>query len=200
MAKLTELQILRINRINTHTKKMGFGSMLQDLISDSGTVGTAINAVNATAQTLTITTQPIVGDTMTIGAKVYTFVASGTAVADGEVSIGTSLSTAKLAIVAAINGTDTINKAHPLISASTFVVNVCTITALLAGVAGNVAITETFDAVTNVFDAVTLAGGIDGTIGTVGKTIIDDVYLYVCVADNTVSGKNWRRISIGSVY
>jgi len=200
MNNLTELEILRLNRINTHTKKMGFGNKIQELFQDNGIIGTAINAVNATAETLTIAAQPTIGDTMTIGTKVYTFTTPETAITEGTISIGTDLATAKLAIVAAINGTDGVNTAHPNISASVFVVNVCTITPLLAGVSGNVAMTETFTAITNIFSAVTLAGGIDGTIGTVGKLIIDNTYLYVCISDNTVSDKNWRRIAVGSVY
>ena len=200
MINLTASQIKRINYINIHTKKMSFGNLLQELIQDNGATGTAINAVKATPQTLTIDIQPTIGDSMTIGAKVYTFVTVGTATTAGKVSIGTDLATAKLAIVAAINGTDGVNKPHPIVSASAFVVNVCTLTALLAGASGNIAITETFTAVTNIFSAVTLTGGIDGTIGTVGKTLIDDTYLYVCVADNTVADKNWRRIAIGVTY
>lgn len=200
MNKLTELEIKRINFINIHTKKMGLGDKIQELISDNGVVGTAVNAVNAT-KILTLDTQPTIGDTMTIGTKVYTFVASGTATTVGKISIGTDLPTAKIAIIAAINGTDTVNAPHPLVSASAFVANVCTLTALLGGVAGNlVALTETFTAATNVFASVTLTGGIDGTVGTVGKTMIDNTYLYVSVADNTVSDKNWRRIAIGVTF
>jgi hypothetical protein len=197
---LTELQIQRINNININTKKMGLGTMIQSLIEDNGVTGTAVNAVNATAGTLTITAQPTIGDTMTIGTKMYTFTTPALAITEGKISIGTTLATAKLAIVAAIMGTDTVNTAHPLVSASAFVVDVCTITPLVSGVSGNVALTETFTATTNIFSAVALAGGINGTIGTVGKTLIDATYLYMCIADNTVSGKNWRRISLGSVY
>lgn len=200
MNNLTALQIQRINNINIHTKKMGLGTMIQSLIEDNGVTGTAVNAVNATAGTLTITAQPTVGDTMTIGTKAYTFTTPALAITEGKISIGTTLATAKLAIVAAIMGTDTVNTAHPLVSASTFVVDTCTITPLVSGVAGNVALTETFTSTTNIFSAVALAGGINGTIGTVGKTLTDATYLYICVADNTVSGKNWRRIAVGSVY
>jgi hypothetical protein len=114
--------------------------------------------------TLTMDTQATAGNTMTIGTKVYTFVPSGTANADGEISVGTDLPTAKLAVVAAINGTDGVNTPHPLVTAAPFAVNVCTITALVGGVAGNaVATTETFTPTNNVFSAGTLTSGADCT-------------------------------------
>lgn len=107
--------------------------------------------------TLTVDTQPTNGDTMTIGSKVFTFVPNGTANADGEISIGTDLATAQANIVAAINGTDSINTAHTLVSAAAFATNDSVITALVGGVAGDsIASTETFTAGTNVFDAATL--------------------------------------------
>jgi len=48
--------------------------------------------------------------------------------------------------------------------------------------------------------AVLLAGGIDGTVGLLDDALIDASYLYRCVADNLISGANWRRISLGSAY
>jgi hypothetical protein len=219
---------------------------------------------------LTIDTQPTSGNTMTIGTKVYIFVPDGTDTADGEISIGTNLTTAQENIVAAINGTDEFNVAHPLVTASNFVANVCTITALIGGSSGNsIVSTETFTAGTNVFDsatlnggtdcsaanaitalvaaitaldtqgvgavdgagdtidltadtagdagndiavaetmangafagaAVSLAGGVDGTVGSEHAFLVDSNYLYFTIADNPVSGKNWRRVSVGAAY
>ena len=120
-----------------------------------------INASTTKAtNTLTIATQPTVADTMTIGTKLYTFVANGAARVDGGISVGTNLASAKLAIVEAINGTDSVNTPHPLVSASAFNVNACTITALIGGTAGNaIATTETFFTAGNEFSAVTLETG-----------------------------------------
>lgn len=254
------------------------GTDVYEFLTDSAqSVSVATNIpVDITANvskatgTLTIDTQPISGNTMTIGTKVYTFVPVGTDTADGEVSVGADLAGAKLAIVAAINGTDNINTPNDKASAATFVANDCVITALLGGSAGDsIATTETFTAVTNIFTndllesgadslapsaitalvaaitasdtqgvgavdgdgdtvvltadvagivgnaiiigedtingvftggAVKLAGGVDGTVGTVLETKVDASYFYVCVADNTTAGSNWRRISVGSVY
>lgn len=254
------------------------GSDVYEFLADTEqTKTTSTNiAVNITANTtkasgtLTVDTQPISGNTMTIGTKVYTFVPVGTANADGEISIGADLAAAKLNIVAAINGTDAYNTAHPLVSAAAFATNDCVITAKVGGVAGDsIATTETFTAGTNIFASTTLgsgadcsatnaitalvaaitandtqgvgaadgtgdtveltadvagvignaiiigetlangsfagaatllSGGIDGTVATVNTSMIDATYLYRCVADNAISGKNWRRVALGSAF
>lgn len=112
--------------------------------------------------TLTIDTQPVSGDKMTIGGKVYTFVPVGTDTADGEISVGTDLETAQANILAAINGTDENNTAHTLVFVFEFVENASIITALVGGTAGNaIETTETFTAVTNIFAADALATGTD---------------------------------------
>lgn len=113
----------------------------------------------AVSNTLTIDTQPTAGDTMTIGTKIYTFTADGTAADDGEIDVGADLADAKTLIVAAINGTDGINDASAFVTAAAFVGDVCTLTAI-AGVAGDAVVcTETFTAATNVFAAANLATG-----------------------------------------
>ena len=133
-------------------------------VSAGNTAVDITSHTTASQGTLTMDTQPTAGDTMTIGTKVYTFTADGTAAADGEIDVGSDLADAKTLVVAAINGTDGINTAHPLVSAAAFSTNDCVITALVGGTAGDsIATTETFTAVTNVFDAATLgtttAGG-----------------------------------------
>lgn len=116
--------------------------------------------------TLTVDTQPTVADTFTIGATVYTFVAVVDANVAGEVSIGADLPGAKLAIVAAINGTDGYNVVNPYATASAFAGNVCTLTAKVLGTAGNAVVTtETFTAVTNIFNGVVLGTTTAGAAG-----------------------------------
>lgn len=164
---------------------------------------TPINAV-ASQGTLTMDTQPTVGNTMTIGDVVYTFTTDGTASAEGEIDVGTDVADAKTLVVAAVNGTDGNNTANPYASAATFVGDDCVLTALVKGVAGNAIVTtETFTAVTNVFDGGTLGTtttGVDGTVGVAGESAYDASYLYMCVATNTIADANWRRISLGSAY
>lgn len=222
----------------------------------------------ASSGVLTLAAQPTAGDTMTIGEKVYIFVPVGTDTADGEVSIGADLAIAKTNLVAAINGTDGISEPHPLVSASAFAVNDCTITALVGGAAGDlIATTETFTSGLNIFAAITLGSGVDctaakavtalvaaitaddtqgvsATDGT-GDTVVltaevgasgNDVSVsttmanasfgdaatelsgglngtvssgvqfmangtdtYVCLAANTITGTNWRKVTIGAL-
>ena len=167
------------------------------------TEGTPVNAV-ASQGTLTVDTQPIVGDTFTIGTKVFTFVTDETAAADGEVDVGADLADAKVQIVAAINGTDH-NDAHTQVTAAAFATNDCVITAITKGVTGDlIATTETFDEGTNVFDDVTLGtttAGVDSTPGVAGEAKIDASYLYYCLDNSLNTGHtNWRRVSLGSAY
>ena len=233
------------------------------------TVDITAYVTNSSVQ-LTVDTQPTSGDKMVIGTKEFTFVPVGTATADGEISIGTDLTTAQAAIVAAVNGTDGVNIPHPLVRIGEFTEDVSEIVAIIGGVSGDIiASTETFTAATNIFsaetlgsgadcsaadavgalvgaitasdtqgvgavdgegdtvvltadiagvignginiattmtngafaeDATTLNGGVDGTIGLVDETMIDESYLYRCIANNTTAGKNWRRISLGDAY
>jgi hypothetical protein len=112
--------------------------------------------------TLTMDTQPIAGNTVTIGSKTYIFVPVGTNNHEGEIPVGADLAGAQAAFMAAINGTDGVNAAHPLVSAEAFVANVCRISAFIGGTVGNAIVsTETFTAVTNVFSAATLTLGAD---------------------------------------
>ena len=226
--------------------------------------------VGYAARVLTMDTQPIAGNTITIGTKTYTFVPVGTDTADGEISVGADLAGAKLALVAAINGTDEFNEPHPLVSAAAFVGDTMTVTALVGGTAANtIATTSVFTAGTNAFagvvlaggtncstanaktalmaaitasdtqgigatsaagttilltadvagidgngitlekqmananfvaDATTLSGGVDGTVGPALKLLADATYLYFTLAGNTITGKNWRRMALGTAY
>lgn len=114
------------------------------------------NAVKARG-TLSIALQPVAGETITLGTKVYTWVPLGTANADGEVDIGANVGAARLNIVAAINGVDAHNDPHPLVAAAAFIVADSIIEALAGGTVGNAIVsTETMGGAGNAFDAVTL--------------------------------------------
>lgn len=78
---------------------------------------------------------------------------------------------------------------------------VVSLTADVAGVLGN-SIAVSTDSANCTFEggATTLEDGVDGTVGEEGYLLVDGSYLYVCTEDNAVSGANWRRISVGSVF
>ena len=118
----------------------------------------------------------------------------------GAVTLGNgadcSAANAITALVGAITASDTQG-----ISAVDGAGDTVVLTCDVAGVIGNtVIIGETMSNGSFTGGAVLLSGGIDGTVGTIGESMIDASYLYRCVADNTTAGKNWRRISLGSAY
>lgn len=163
--------VLTISGVVIDTQTVTIGSRVYEFDTHttstitSGRVRANISASATAAQgTLTMDTQPTAGDSMTIGTRTYVFVASGTADEEGEVSVGADLAAAKLAVVAAINGTDSVNTANSLVSAAAFSSDDSVLTAKAGGTAGNsVVTTETFTAGTNVFDAGTLGTTTAGT-------------------------------------
>ena len=129
-------------------------------IGGSGTPGVA-----ATGE-LTLEAQPTVGDTMTIGAVTYTFVAAEDFDAAGEIAIGSSLEHTQQNIRNAIEGDDGVNAEHPTVVIGEFVSNVAEIAAKVEGVAGDAIVTtETFTSGDNSFGSGTLSGGVDPVAG-----------------------------------
>ncbi len=133
-------------------------------------LGHAVNVVapfnvvaTASQGTLTLDTEPLDADDMTVDGKVYTFQTVLTA-GDGNVAIGADLAATKVNIVAAfdLSGTEGVEyglgtTAHPTVSMATFVADDAILTANLPGAAGDtIATVETFDEVTNIFDDATL--------------------------------------------
>jgi len=186
--------IMTISGVSVDGEIFMVGNDVYEFLADAAqtkTVSTNI-PIDISAKTvkatgvLTIDTHPTSGDTFTIGTKTYIFVPVGTANSVGEVSIGADLAGAKTAIVSAINGTDGHNTPHPTVTASAFVADACTITALIGGTIGNaIPTTETFTAVTNVFAAVTLGLG---TNCTTANTIIAIVAAIVAHDTQGVTG------------
>lgn len=246
-----------------------FLACVEEELSDGATAPVFIlnNTVKASVN-LTMVAQASPGDTMTIGNKVYTFRLAGDVDTDGEIGLVSGLAASQEMLVEAINGTDGINEPHPLVTAGDFVENVCTITAIYGGTAGNsISSVETFSNVGNVFASDTLlngadcsaanavtalvsaindldtqgvtaapgtgtkvaltadvpgvlgndieteatmangsfgaakmSGGVDGTVGSVRDIYVDSSWAYFCVAPNTITGKNWRRVSLGSAF
>jgi len=73
------------------------------------------------------------------------------------------------------------------------------LTADVAGTLANaIATTETM--ANGAFGAAHLTGGVNGTVATDSKFMMDATYLYVCLESNTIADKNWRRIALGAAY
>ena len=49
-------------------------------------------------------------------------------------------------------------------------------------------------------DTTSLSGGVNATESDTVRLMVDEDYLYVCTAPNTIAGTNWRRISLGTAY
>lgn len=133
----------------------------------AGNIAVDVIAVTtASTGTLTMAAQPGANETVVIGTAgsevTYTFVGSNPQV--GEVDLGADAAEAQANLVAAINGTDGINEPHPEVSASAFIADVCTITALVGGVVGDsITTTDTLVGAGDGFAAAALAGGADAT-------------------------------------
>jgi len=134
----------------------------------------------ASQGTLTIAEPVTDGDPFTIDTQVYNLLT--TPLAAYDVAIGANEAATKVNIVAAINASGTPGTEyfagtliHPTVSAATFSVDTCVLTAKTTGVAGDlIATTETFTHISNVFNAATLGtttAGVDDVDGAY-ETII----------------------------
>ncbi len=161
--------------VNTKTKEKGSGSEKgvifgsHVLFTDSNYAGIGSwKAVKATG-TITVTGQPADGDTFVLGLITYRF--KNTIAQANDILIGANLAATQANIVAAINGDQTLigtsyhatTRPNPGVSASAFVANVSTLTALYGGIAGNlIVLTESATNVT-VSGAGFLTGGLAET-------------------------------------
>lgn len=161
------------------------------------TTMTPVNAVNATG-TLTFTDVVADGQTVTIGTEVYEFKTSGSATGTNikvDVASGQTAANACTALISTIGGN---SSSVVTIAAGTGTSVV--VTAKVAGAAAN-SITTTTTCTNGSWGAATLASGVDGTVASNASVWgMDSNYVYFVVAANTISGKNWRRISLGSAY
>lgn len=131
---------------------------------------------------LTVGAAPALNDTITIGEKTYTFVASGDADEDGEIGLPSGLAAQQAAIVDAINGTDGYSTPHALVRASNFLGNNCVITAIRPGTEGNsITVASSFDSPSsNFFSDENLSGG---TVPSAFETI--DTLVNAILANDT---------------
>lgn len=190
--------------INVLPLKLGKGGTRR-LNKKLPTSGTPVNGAYAQGA-LSMATKPTADDTVTIGDKVYKFVASPSAAYD--VAIGAAVANSQANLVAAING-DALTPAHPDVAAADFATNVMIVSARVSGTAGNsIATTETFTDGTDAWDAATMGTETAGvaeshTDAMAGDMFVDSSYLYICVTSgnpSTQTAAEFRRISLGSAY
>lgn len=102
----------------------------------------------------------------------------------------------KTALIAAITANDTQG-----VGAASGAGDTIDLTADVGGVIGNaIVIGETMAHGAFAGAATLLSGGVDGTPGDAQSVLIDTSYLYFAIAEQTINGKNWRRVSLGSAY
>lgn len=152
-------------------------------------------AFAANVSTITAILGGTVGDTI---PTTETFTAVGNVFAAVTLGSGADCTAANAitALVATITASDTQG-----VGAVDGIGDVVDLTADVAGVAANEIAVSTTLANGSFGEGVkAMSGGVNGTIGDKKKLLVDDSYLYICPAGNTISGKNWRRISLGSEY
>lgn len=156
--------------------------------------GTPVNAV-ASKGTITVGGVPLADDTFVIGTQTYIFKALRSVA--GEVTIGGDAPETVTNIVSAITADQTD------VTAVDGAGDTVVITAVTKGASGN-SIVFTENATNITVDGSGTLGttvtGVDGTVGSARETYVDTSYIYVCTGANSLSGTNWRRVSLGSAY
>ena len=150
------------------TETITIGSRVYEIDSrDSSHVTTGRVRVNVSASatksqgTLRLGTIPTAGDLTTIGDRTYVWVANGAASYPGEVSIGTTLALAETNLIAAVNGTDGWNTAHPNVTIAVGTHTPATVTLTLANVISD---TETVTIGNKVYTFQTTLTNVDGNV------------------------------------
>lgn len=168
--------------------------------------GTPVNAIAASV-TLTASNIPVNADTVTIDSVGYAFVDTlSETPSTCEVKIvsgNVNTTLANLGMAINLNGTDGTNykncSLHPTVAA-TAGTGTLLATAKTRGVSGNYTGVSSSNPTNLTWSGSTLSGGVNGTVGKAGETYRDSSYIYNCIADNTISGANWRRVSLGTAY
>jgi hypothetical protein len=175
--------------------------VVQDVIQEKVTFATA----TAADEILVLGAKPTYGDEVTIGTVTYTLVNALTEPAEAnEVLVGASAETCIDNLVTAITvgasglvvSAGTI--AHPLVTAVKKDADEMIVTAKTNGKAGNdIPIDATFESELNLWtaSATKLSGGIDGTVGAIGKIVFDDNNVYIATAECTISNSDgWKYV------
>lgn len=177
---LPTMNVLRVAAATTAGETITIGTTVLEIKTLGHTITTGRVAIDLTAsptaakasKVLTLAANLTAADTVTIGTQVYTFRASLTApTTAGEVLIGADLTATRNNLVAAVTGAagggttygsaTVVNTAATAVATST---NAATVTALVAGTAGNsIAIAEAAAQASWAGAATALSGGVDPT-------------------------------------
>ncbi len=160
--------------------------------------GTPVNAANASG-TLTLSGAVSDGETVTIGNDVYEF-DTGDGVEEGNIAVDVSGGATAAAAVTALVAAITASGIEP-VTATDGTGDTVVVTADVAGAVGNsIAVATDADNASWGAGNTALKGGVNGTVAEKWDVKFDSSYLYICIDDNAITGKNWRRISIGAAY
>lgn len=128
-------------------------------------------------------------ETFTAGTNIF---ASATLTAGADCTAAN----ATTAIIAAITASDTQG-----VGAVKGTGNTVVLTADTAGILGNaIGVSKVMTNASFPEGVIKLSGGVNGTVATGMKIMVDATYMYVCLAGNTTAGKNWRRVALGNAY
>ena len=155
-------------------------------------IGTPVLGVKGT-KILTVSGTPTAGKVVTIGSTTYTWRATPGAEANAVKINGTNGSASNL-FLAITKGTLTgaleygsATVAHPTHTASNDVAGQVLVTALVAGVSGNVALAEDDANTAWASGATAISNGVDCTPATEGDMQHDTSKLYIATADMTIT-------------
>lgn len=89
---------------------------------------------------------------------------------------------------------------HPLFTAQRVDSTLATQARVKGAAANGKTLGETLSDVLSVWDSALTTGGVSATIGIAGQMVYSTGYLYICLDTNPVSGTQWRRVELGTVF
>jgi phage tail sheath gpL-like len=141
------------------------------------------------------TTAGLDADTFVVGAQTFTWKTARAVL--GDVEVGAGASDAVTNIVTAITAD------LSTVTAAGGAGDTVVLTAATKGTAGDAIVLAENSTNMTVDGTGTLGAttaGVDGTVGVANEIACDGSYLYICTDTNTISGANWRQVSLGTVY
>ena len=147
---------------------------------------------------LTFTDGSADGELIVVGADTYEIDIDAGGVTEGNIAVdlitgAVTKENAATAFTAAVVG-----NAGSLFAATDPSDGTVVMTSKIAGVLYNDVVIDTTGAA-HCSDDGASAGGIDGTVGSEGEIRFDTAAVYVCTADNDITGDNWYKATLAQV-